>query len=44
MSKAEGVCSILVANGVAVEDGQRAKNALKELMTGLDISSPLSFT
>ena len=35
----------LFANGVAVEDdGQRAKNALKELMTGLDISSPPSFT
>ena len=34
----------LFANGVAMEDGRRAKNGLEELMTGLDISSPPSST
>ena len=34
----------LFANGVAMEDGQRAKNGLEELMTGLDISFPPSST
>jgi hypothetical protein len=30
----------LFADGVAMEDGQRAKNGLEEFMTGLDTSSP----
>ena len=32
------------ANGVAIEDGQRAKTGLDELITRLEVSSPSSST